>query len=571
MGSSTKTGFAHQQGLEVKETLSESIGDGMVEDEVSDEEIDMEELEKRMWKDRIKLKRMKEKQKTSDHAENPRQRQSQEQACRKKMSRAQDGILKYMLKMMEVCKAQAFVYGIIPEKGKPVSGASDNIRAWWKEKVRFDRNGPAAIAKAPADQTGQVKAQACVSMLSTPYILQELQDSTLGSLLSALMQHCNPPQRRYPLEKGVRPPWWPSGDEDWWPGLGLSRGQGPPPYKKPHDLKKAWKVGVLTTVIRHMSPDIAKVRRLVRQSKCLQDKMTAKETATWLSVLSHEESSSEQPLQSTLSATTKVSLHPSEVFLQASSASAYDVDEYDEPPNAGSPEEGTEAEHTYAENRFEHVHAKILQNARTVQNGQRDRKRKVTEAMFDQGEMLGVDAHVSLGAREQGLYPFNHYKEPFTNVARNHVSTPESTQNIMGGREQITELFASLYRNSVQTSGTPCSLQTNPVEGLICSLSNVQNYSTDVPEPLADNQPVFRESLVQQAASSLNEDEGDWQGEGPGSGGSKESDHQYESHSGGSATEFNFNSPFDLCMGSSSPLSGIADFADDDFIQYFGA
>ena len=30
----------------------------------------------------------------------------QDQARRKKMSRAHDGILKYMLKMMEVCKAQ---------------------------------------------------------------------------------------------------------------------------------------------------------------------------------------------------------------------------------------------------------------------------------------------------------------------------------------------------------------------------------------------------------------------------------------------------------------------------------
>ncbi|MCD9561307.1 protein ethylene insensitive [Datura stramonium] len=79
-----------------------------------------------------------------------KQRQSQEQA-RRRRCRAQDGILKYMLKMMEVCKAQGFVYGIIPEKGKPVTGASDNLREWWKDKVRFDRNGPAAIAKYQAD------------------------------------------------------------------------------------------------------------------------------------------------------------------------------------------------------------------------------------------------------------------------------------------------------------------------------------------------------------------------------------------------------------------------------------
>lgn len=205
------------------------------------------------------------------------------------MSRAQDGILKYMLKMMEVCKAQGFVYGIIPEKGKPVTGASDNLREWWKDKVRFDRNGPAAIAKYQADNSIPGKNDGNQSIGPTPHTLQELQDTTLGSLLSALMQHCDPPQRRFPLEKGVPPPWWPTGDEEWWPQLGLPKDQGPPPYKKPHDLKKAWKVGVLTAVIKHMSPDIAKIRKLVRQSKCLQDKMTAKESATWLAIINQEE------------------------------------------------------------------------------------------------------------------------------------------------------------------------------------------------------------------------------------------------------------------------------------------
>ncbi|KAJ8452526.1 hypothetical protein Cgig2_000115 [Carnegiea gigantea] len=120
----------------------------MVEKDVSDEEIDPEELERRMWKDRIKLKRIKERQKLAAQqaAEKQKPKQTSDQARRKKMSRAQDGILKYMLKLMEVCKARGFVYGIIPETGKPVSGASDNIRAWWKEKVKFDKNGPAAIA-----------------------------------------------------------------------------------------------------------------------------------------------------------------------------------------------------------------------------------------------------------------------------------------------------------------------------------------------------------------------------------------------------------------------------------------
>ncbi|PHU09840.1 ETHYLENE INSENSITIVE 3-like 1 protein [Capsicum chinense] len=261
----------------------------MEEDDYSDEEMDVDELERRMWRDRMLMRRLKEKIKNKEVGDGAKQRQSQEQARRKKMSRAQDGILKYMLKMMEVCNAQGFVYGIIPEKGKPVTGASDNLRAWWKEKVRFDRNGPAAIAKYQADNQIPGRVEESSVIVSTPHTLQELQDTTLGSLLSALMQHCDPPQRRFPLEKGVAPPWWPSGKEDWWGQLGLPNDQIQPPYKKPHDLKKAWKVGVLTAVIKHISPDIAKIRKLVRQSKCLQDKMTAKESATWLAIINQEE------------------------------------------------------------------------------------------------------------------------------------------------------------------------------------------------------------------------------------------------------------------------------------------
>ncbi|XP_068663521.1 ETHYLENE INSENSITIVE 3-like 3 protein [Aristolochia californica] len=281
-------------------TIANGLGDGldfegddlrcenMAENDVSDEDIEHEELERRMWKDRIKLRRLKERQKleAQQTADKLKPKHSSDQARRKKMSRAQDGILKYMLKLMEVCNVQGFVYGIIPEKGKPVSGASDNLRAWWKEKVKFDKNGPAAIAKYEAEISaisyGQIKGT------RNFHGLQDLQDATLGSLLSALMQHCDPPQRKYPLEKGLPPPWWPSGNEQWWNDLRLPKGQTPP-YKKPHDLKKVWKVGVLTGVIKHMSPDIAKIRRHVRQSKCLQDKMTAKESSIWLGVLNQEE------------------------------------------------------------------------------------------------------------------------------------------------------------------------------------------------------------------------------------------------------------------------------------------
>jgi len=109
---------------------------------------------------------------------------------------------------------------------------------------------------------------------------------TAACWLCAALRPCT---AAVPSGEGRAPPWWPSGNESWWPQLGLVTRQRRSPYKKPHDLKKAWKVGVLTAVIRHMAPDIAKIRKLVRQSKCLQDKMTARETATWLSVLDQEE------------------------------------------------------------------------------------------------------------------------------------------------------------------------------------------------------------------------------------------------------------------------------------------
>ncbi|XP_019053325.1 PREDICTED: ETHYLENE INSENSITIVE 3-like 3 protein isoform X2 [Nelumbo nucifera] len=305
--------------------------ENLAEKDVSDEDIEAEDLERRMWKDRIKLKRIKERQKLAAQQEKTKPKQTSDQARRKKMSRAQDGILKYMLKLMEVCKARGFVYGIIPEKGKPVSGASDNIRAWWKEKVKFDKNGPAAIAKFEAECLAMGEAENKRNGFSQSS-LQDLQDATLGSLLSSLMQHCDPPQRKYPLEKGAPPPWWPTGNEDWWMKLGLPKGQVPP-YKKPHDLKKMWKVGVLTAVIKHMSPNIAKIRRHVRQSKCLQDKMTAKESSIWLGVLSREEALIKQP-SSDNGASGITEMPPSNCGgrkeAAASSDSDYDVDGVDD-------------------------------------------------------------------------------------------------------------------------------------------------------------------------------------------------------------------------------------------------
>lgn len=98
---------------------------------VDQEEIDYDQLKKRMWKDRILLQRLKEKGHNNKEGYSESETEQQEEAKqkasrRKKMSRAQDSILKYMMKIMTVCNAQGFVYGIVPEKGKPVTGSSDS-------------------------------------------------------------------------------------------------------------------------------------------------------------------------------------------------------------------------------------------------------------------------------------------------------------------------------------------------------------------------------------------------------------------------------------------------------------
>ncbi|XP_047971772.1 ETHYLENE INSENSITIVE 3-like 3 protein [Salvia hispanica] len=362
--------------------IDEIRGQGLIEEkDVSDEEIEAEELEKRMWKDRVRLKRIKERQKLAE--KHKAVSSTTDQARRKKMARAQDGILKYMLKLMDVCKARGFVYGIIPEKGKPVSGASDNIREWWKEKVKFDKNGPAAIAKYEAeclsreDGVGSRKG-------NSQCVLQDLQDATLGSLLSSLMQHCDPPQRKYPLEKGVSPPWWPTGDEEWWARLSLPKGVTPP-YKKPHDLKKMWKVGVLTAVIKHMSPDIAKVRRLISLSKCLQDKMTAKESSIWLAVLSMEEALIRQPSsENGSSGITEARLkgRGGKKRLSVESDSDYDVDGVGNGlGSVSSKDDGNQCMDIVPAETQVHAEGKIVKNQRRAVG--RPRKRKFPKSSTD--------------------------------------------------------------------------------------------------------------------------------------------------------------------------------------------
>ncbi|KAJ4748710.1 Ethylene insensitive 3 [Rhynchospora pubera] len=190
---------------------------------------------------------------------------------------------------MDEANLLGYVYGIILEDGNVLTGSSPSLREWWVEQVRFEHNGTAAANQFymenqlnfdPTKETEPPKR--------TYNVLMELSDATLGSILSAVMNCCDPPQRKFPLEKKVPPPWWPMGTEPWWDQITIKEDQGPPPYKKPHDLRKMWKAAVVVAIIKHMAPAFDKLAHAVKQSKNLQDRMNVREMHAWNYVLREE-------------------------------------------------------------------------------------------------------------------------------------------------------------------------------------------------------------------------------------------------------------------------------------------
>ena len=72
-----------------------------------EEDLTIEELETRIWRDRMLLKKLKEERKDKE------KRQSLEQLKRKTMSRAQDGILRYMPIMQKYLSfAHSYAYSL---------------------------------------------------------------------------------------------------------------------------------------------------------------------------------------------------------------------------------------------------------------------------------------------------------------------------------------------------------------------------------------------------------------------------------------------------------------------------
>lgn len=69
---------------EVEAAAPQTELEPVVDDDYSDEEIDVDELERRLWRDKMKLKRLKEMTKSKEGVDPAKHRQLQEQARRKK-------------------------------------------------------------------------------------------------------------------------------------------------------------------------------------------------------------------------------------------------------------------------------------------------------------------------------------------------------------------------------------------------------------------------------------------------------------------------------------------------------
>nr|VDC85783.1 unnamed protein product [Brassica oleracea] len=239
--------------------------------EEGEEDISYDDLKRRMWKDRNLMEKLKQQKRQGNDVVSLASHRA-EASRRKKMARSQDSVLKYMMKIMEVCKAKGFVYGIVPEKGKPITGSSDSLRRWWKETVQFDQTAPNAVSDYITLAVAAAAELIEKEPLSLLHMLQELQDTTPGSLLSALMQHCVPPQ--FSVRERNRAAVVADGD-----GALVGRGRSGSRAR----CATVSKAARLEKILER------RVRRLARQSKCLQDKMMAKETDTWSRVLNQEE------------------------------------------------------------------------------------------------------------------------------------------------------------------------------------------------------------------------------------------------------------------------------------------
>lgn len=221
----------------------------------------------------VRRRMLQQRERTQDQTKRGRVEQLAE---KRKVLAIARGILAQLVELESSGHLRGFVYGLIGHDSC-YTGASDNLRPWWKDVINFEKNGP-RILKNPVPQTLSLRS------------LQDLQDTSLSSLVSTLMTECTPSQRLFPFEAGIPVEWWPRGTEEWWAELGLPENlKTPPPYRKPHDLKKVWKVAVAAAIIKNIRPNFKLMRDVVAQGQTLQSKMASRENEIWLAVLRGEE------------------------------------------------------------------------------------------------------------------------------------------------------------------------------------------------------------------------------------------------------------------------------------------
>lgn len=90
-------------------------------------------------------------------------------------------ILQQVLMINEQCKIKGYVYGIVTENNKSVTGASDSLRAWWKEQAMFDKAAPAQVDLYYRENSLPSNVAQDSEGKSTTEFLVALSDPTLGS------------------------------------------------------------------------------------------------------------------------------------------------------------------------------------------------------------------------------------------------------------------------------------------------------------------------------------------------------------------------------------------------------
>uniref|UniRef100_A0A0E0EA21 Ethylene insensitive 3-like DNA-binding domain-containing protein n=1 Tax=Oryza meridionalis TaxID=40149 RepID=A0A0E0EA21_9ORYZ len=146
---------------------------------------------------------------------------------------------------------------------------------------------PAAAAVAAGRVTGEMDMAsgsgdahpAPRSPLATA--VSALADHVLECMVKVLMRKCHPPQEVYPLigKSPLRPPWWPTGRELWWPELGA--GAVVPPYRPARFLSKAEKEVAVVAMVKNLVPDFKRLAMAVRMAPSVTSRITDAEARAW--------------------------------------------------------------------------------------------------------------------------------------------------------------------------------------------------------------------------------------------------------------------------------------------------